>query len=187
VPFDFLGVMTQDDLSALEEWLKQKTQYLSEMTSFHQMRSAQLRKTAGILEDFYTEKEDPLSPSFVKGVFTPHPKGQKTLSIQDDTTPAICTGLIKERMQTLLEYEDDIVFRMNHVRAMIEAHEDEALDLQDAPAVIKANIQTLKSLFGRPEFVRTLVSKGDMDKYRTDPYTPPTETELLMMQNPAVD
>jgi hypothetical protein len=183
-PFNFLGNFSETQRDKFKEWIdKRKKNFGPEgpITLHHRIRAQQLRKTAGVLEEFYGAKgssENPvndqkLDPSFVKPSWQPGKDGHFNYTNRNDHLPMVMVGKIKTRFKEQLQRDEEGVFFMNHVRTLIEKHEDFAQFANDVISdTNKENLQTLltniDTYFGQPQYEAALV-KDKSDLYKGEP------------------
>jgi hypothetical protein len=182
-PFNFLGHMSLDQKNAFYSWLDSKKANFAPIQEFHQIRSQQLRKTAGLLEDFYASEK--LKPSFAKAPWEPGPQGYFPYTQRDDQQPAVLVQRIKERVKEQLQHDDEAVFWMNWLRTHIEKQEDMAQIASEASAEITALKKELDALFDGGTYDAVLVK--DTKVYRVHQLDDPTETEMKRVAYDASD
>lgn len=169
-PFNFLGNMSESQQAAFVGWLNQQAESLPQVQTFHQVRAQQLRKTAGMLEQFYASgpAPDKLAPTFIKPAWKPGADGYFPYAQRNDHAPAMVVGNLKRHFRSHLVHMDDAVFYMNQVRTQIERHEDQAQHAFDGITKVPALINQLSTLFGKPEYQGALV-KDQSDLYEGEP------------------
>jgi hypothetical protein len=168
-PFNFLGNLSETQRNAFTAWVTKQTPNLPQVQVFRQSRAQQLRKSAGMLEKFYsTATPDVLAPTFVKATWTPGPQGHWPYAARNDHEPAMVVSKIKEIFHTQLVHQDDAVFHMNHLRAQIEKQEDLAQYTYQGAANVSNLVNKLEALFGAPEYQAALV-KDISDQYKGQP------------------
>jgi hypothetical protein len=190
-PFHWLGNFALSQWQSFQKWVNNRTGDVAAISTFHRIRAEQLRKTAGVLEQYYSTvyPEDPashdqsLAPTFKKPIWQPGQYGHFNYSVANDHLPMVMVSRIKKGVQPALERESDAVYYMNQVRCLIEKNEDAAQFsndfLQDPPADSSgSNPRTLTELltkintyFNKPEYQTTLiddVNAGNM--YKGQPY-----------------
>jgi hypothetical protein len=183
-PFDFQGHMTLSQKTAFYTWLDSNKGNFTDISLWWQIRSQQLRKTAGALEAWYSNVYDtPLKPRFDKATWEPSDKGHFFYKYRDDLLPSVTVGRIKEQYQEQLARDDEGMFQMNHIRTLIEKAEDRAQYAFDAPKYVATLRTDLDRYFGQPEFEAVLVNdKSDTYKgsprYRTHQLNAPTPWEI---------
>lgn len=173
-PFNFLGNFSETQRDNFKAWLNKRTANFPAIALHHRMRAQQLRKTAGLLEQFYANENDQaLKPTFQKPAWQPGANGHFSYVYRDDHAPMVAVSKIKALFQEQLQRDDEGVFYMNFVRNLIEGHEDAAQFANDVQAdTNKENLQTLlaniDSYFGQPEYEAALV-KDQTDQYQGQP------------------
>lgn len=184
-PFNWLGTFTLSQKNAFESWVNARLGNFPDIKIFFQIRAQQLRKTAGLLEQFYTGVPTPLAPTFQKAGWQPGPQGHWIQAPRNDHLPMVAVSDIKGFMQPQLEFHDDAVFLMNHLRTLIERNEDEAQYASEAEATITADLATIESLFTQSEYQAVLVddvNAGNLYKgqpyFRVNAMDAPTQWEL---------
>ena len=202
-PFHWLGSFSMSQWQAFKAWANQRIGDVKDISTLHRIKAEQLRKTAGVLERYYSSvypKEqgsygEKLAPTFQKAVWKPDEHGHFNYVPGDDQLPMVAVSRAKGQMKDMLQRHEDAVYLMNQVRCLIEKHEDwaqYASDFaQDPPAgSTAANPTSLQQIlskvdgyFGRPEYQHVLVDdtkllyKGQ-PYYRVHPADPPTQFEL---------
>lgn len=175
-PFNWLGNFSLSQWRAMQAWIGLRKDDLESISMFHRIRAEQLRKTAGILEEYYSAVypgepaayAQKLAPTFQKPAWKPGPYGHFSFSYGDDQIPMVMVGRIKTRMKEMLQRDEDAVYYMNQVRCLIEKHEDWAQYAHDfvqpsssADTVNPETLQTLlakvNSYFSQPEYQTVLV------------------------------
>ena len=181
-PFHFLGTFGEKQKATLWAWTESRKANFARIEQFWRIRAQQLRKSAGVLEDFYATQRNGLKPFFVKDPFKPSEDGHFTAIAQDDAHPAQAIFEIKERFQPQLQLDDEGVFMMDHVRCLIEAAEDLAMMNHDAVAVVTARKSDVDQMFEESQYEAVLVKdisdlyKGQ-PKHRCNPLDAPTAFE----------
>src|ERR1700677_168654 len=131
-PFNYLGHFTMSQWMAFQAWVAKRQNNFTDISLFHRIRAQQLRKTAGVLEQFYnTLNDQQLAPTFSKTIWAPGPDGHFTYPYDDDHLPMVMMSKIKLRFKEMLQRDEEGVFFMNQVRLIIEKHEDAAQDSFD--------------------------------------------------------
>lgn len=173
-PFNFLGNFSETQRDAFKTWINARTANFPAITLHHRMRAQQLRKTAGLLEKFYADKNDQkLATTFLKPAWQPGPNGHFSYAFREDHLPMVTVSKIKTLFRPQLQRDDEGVFFMNQVRNLIENHEDAA---QFASEIVSAdnkeNLQTLlkniDTYFGQESYEAALV-KDQTDRYKGQP------------------
>jgi len=183
-PFDFLGNFSESQKNAFAAWVADRSDNLPAIQLHHQVRAQQLRKSAGMLEQYYsTENIEPIEVDFQKEAWQPGPNGHWAYAFRNDQAPAQVVSEVKRRFRYLLERQDEAVFHMNHLRNQIEVQEDKAQYANEAPATVAALMARVESLFTQPEYQATLVRdvsdtyKGQ-PRFRVNQLDTPTQWEL---------
>lgn len=182
-PFNFLGNLSETQRDAFAGWVNDQTDSLTDTQTFHQIRAQQLRKTAGLLEMFHSKAEVPLAPSFIKETWKPDAPGHFAYANRNDHLPAMTVLKIKEYFRSSLCHQDDAVYSMNHLRSMIEKHEDIAQYSNDAVSHVPALLTQLDTYFGKDEYSASLVhDQSDQfqgePRYRVNPLDSPSIWEI---------
>jgi hypothetical protein len=203
-PFNWLGHFSLSQWQAMQGWISARQEDIPEVSTFHRIRAEQLRKTAGVLEQYYSSVypdeegsyDEALAPTFQKPVWAPGPYGHFNQAVSDDHLPMVMVGRIKKGMQDMFQRHDDAVYYMNQVRCLIEKHEDlaqYASDFAKSPAGgtqtnprnLAGLISKINSYFSKPEYQTVLVDDvNQSNMYEGQPYTrvnnadPPTQWEL---------
>lgn len=203
-PFNFLGNFSETQRDALKNWISARQDNFEEIQEYHQMRAQTLRKTAGILETFYKQRsardnsyatsadqETLAVRNNWKPAWQPGNDGHFHYSYRNDYLPMLAVSKIKTRFKEQLQRDDEGLFFMNHVRNLIENHEDLAqysYDFVNSPAPAPSgltgsgpvvtdtievdNLQQLLSLvdtyFAQPQYQAALV-KDQSDQYKGEP------------------
>jgi hypothetical protein len=166
-PFNFLGHFCDSQYQAFKAWVNARTGQFSVIQQFHQARAAQLRKTAGVLEQFYSKTNDEtLKPTFEKSPWKPGPDGWFGYVNRNDQLPMVAVAGVKDHLREWLQRQDEGVFAMNQVRHLIEKTEDRAQAASEANADMPVLFKKIESYFEMPEYAAVLV------KDTTDVYPP---------------
>ena len=180
-PFNFLGHFCTSQWNAFTTWVNQHTGNLPAVQQFYQIRAAQLRKTAGVLNQFYQNvNDDKLSPTFNKAAWRPAPQGHFGYVFRNDHLPMIAVSQIKDYMRPQFQRQDESVFTMNQIRNLIEKTEDKAQYAMQATTQsqnwesISDLITKVNGYFGQPEYEFVLVRDIAGNGYAADVY--PTGT-----------
>ena len=182
-PFHFLGNMSETQKNAFSAWVTSQSAELPATQVFHQIRAQQLRKAGGMLEQFHAQAAVPLAPSFIKETWKPDETGHFTYGYRNDHIPAMTVSHVKDYFKSKLVHMDDAVFFMNHLRAQVEKHEDQAQYVNEGVTKVPALMSRLTQLFGKAEFQGCLVKdisdlyKGQ-PRFRVNQLDPPTPWEL---------
>jgi len=173
-PFNFLGHFCLTQGQAFNTWVRAREQYFPAIQQHFQIRAAQLRKTSGVLEKFYSTLNDELlTPTFQKKPWKPGPQGHFHYPYRDDQLPMVDMYQIKAYMKEQFQRQDESVFAMNHVRNLIEKTEDKAEKAyravnatQWSNETVETLISQINSYFGLPEYEAVLVN-DQTDVYPT--------------------
>jgi hypothetical protein len=182
-PFNFLGILSETQRNAFTAWATAQLPKQAKIQQHHQVRAQVLRKTAGLLEQFYSKQTVPLANTFIKDSWKPGQYGHWPPAQRNDLAPAMTVQKIKEHLKYRLEAQDESVFHMNHLRNQIEKQEDLAQYANESTTDVPNLINRLISLFGQPEYQATLVRditdtyKGQ-PRFRVHAFDPPTQWEL---------
>lgn len=190
-PFNFLGHHSQTQQTAFQNWVNARTAKLTAIQQFYQIRAAQLRKTAGALEQYYaTQNDETLTPTFQKTSWQPGPQGHFPYPWRDDHLPMIAMAQIKDYMQDQFQRQDEAVFHMNQARNLVEKTEDNAEKAFEAlnhpTRSIPLLLQRINSYFQKPEYDAVLINDiGDVyptnskqSRFRWHQLDPPTQWEI---------
>lgn len=168
-PFDFLGHLSESQKEEFYKWLNKRKDNFKEIEKWWRIRAHQLRKTAGVLEKWYKEKNDEsLKTRWEKAVWEPGKHGHLLYVNRDDRLPSICVSEIKEPYKEQLQRDDEGMFQMGHLRTMIEKAEDQAQRAKEAPATVSELMAKLDRYFSQPEYQAVLV-KDKSDLYEGQP------------------
>ena len=201
-PFNFLGRFTLSQWQSFQTWVAQRKDNFPAISQFHQIRAQQLRKTAGLLEQFYsTQNDQVLAPTFSKELFSPGANGHFSFPHDDDQVPMVMMTRIKTRFKEMLQRDEEAVFAMNQIRCLIEKQEDAAQvnhdfiqpsnsKTNDNPQTLQPLLDKINSLFSKPEYVSVLVDDVNANnQYKGQPYyrvnqaDAPTQWELEQMNH----
>ena len=182
-PFNFLGTLTESQKLAFETWVAKHKANFTPISEFHRIRAHQLRKTSGLLEEFYKSK-DPLArgltPTFRKDAWNPGGEYFQNTA-RDDQGPANAMFEIKDRFEPQLALDDEANFRMNLLRVRFESQEDLAQDTAEGVALVEAKLKELTQCFADPHYRGACVRASDTYKeeprFRVHPLDPPTAWE----------
>jgi hypothetical protein len=202
-PFNFLGHMSQTQFGNLQTWVNARTGKFPPIQSngqagiqlHYQIRAQQLRKMAGVLEQFAgTLNDQKLTTAFQKEAWQPGPYGHFNYAYRQDHIPMVTATYLKTYMKPQFQRDDELWFSMNHVRTVIEKNEDQAQFANDAvtttqpPAntfqlpTVAALLNSISNYFATNQYEAVLVN--DQTTYGGDPYfrvhqfDPPTQWEL---------
>jgi hypothetical protein len=180
-PFNFLGNFAETQRNNFFAWVNARTKNFPAIKLHHQIRAEQLRKTAGILETFYsTVNDQKLTPTFQKPSWQPGPNGHFTYAHWEDQLPMTAVSDIKALMKPQFQRDEEGVFFMNLVRNLIEKHEDNAQYATDAmapvitgatgsnPQSVAALLANITTYFGQTQYLGALV-KDQTDQYKGQP------------------
>jgi hypothetical protein len=197
-PFNFLGRFTVTQWDAFQSWVSARKGNFTDISLFYQIRAQQLRKTSGVLEQYYsTVNDQSLAPNFSKDLWKPGSDGHFSFANNnDDHIPMVMMTRIKTRFKDMLQRDEDAVFYMNQLRCLIEKNEDLAQynsdftqtttsKNNDNPQTLQSLLDKINSLFSKPEYVSVLVDdKNAANMYKGQPYfrvhqaDAPTQWEL---------
>jgi hypothetical protein len=187
-PFNFMGHFSETQFDSLKSWIEDEARAgQNSVTEFHRIRAQQLRKTAGVLEDFYASKRGGLKPTFNKAPWKPPTGGHFQYVERDDSLPASAMFDVKELLRDQLKQDDDGVFAMNHLRTQIERHEDAAEEANESDTIVKARLEDIERYFKEPQYVAVLVQdKTDPEHtYRVNQREDPTSFERALIAHKA--
>lgn len=168
-PFNFLGHHSETQQQKFKSWTDERTGNFPNIQQFYQIRAAQLRKTSGVLEQFYKAvNDDQLTPTFDKAVWQPGKDGWFAYSYRDDHLPMVTMSKIKAHFREQLHRQDEAVFQMNHIRNLIEKTEDKAQKANEATGDLQKLFTQINGYFNKPEYQAVLV-KDQTDLYQGQP------------------
>jgi hypothetical protein len=180
-PFHFLGHFSASQWNAFQAWVSARQNNLTPISQFHQIRAQQLRKTAGVLEKYYsTVNDQPLAPTFSKTLWKPGQYGHFAYPYDNDQLPMVLMSKIKTQFKDMLQRDEEAVFHMNQIRCLIEKSEDRAQYAHDfiqpatstasgIPDTLQPLLTKINSYFSKPEYVAVLVD--DINSlYKGQPY-----------------
>lgn len=174
-PFNFLGHMAESQKKAFYKWIDKRNPDHPKITEWYRIRSHQLRKTAGLLEEYYRAKyPDPydsekLETTFVKDEWQPGKDGHFVYENRVDILPQVTVSRLKDHFKPRLQRDDEGVFWMNWLRTHIERHEDKANIHNEAAGQVATLRAELDAFFEKPEYEAVLV-KNESNKYKGEPY-----------------
>lgn len=199
-PFNFLGHFTMSQWNAFQAWVDARKGNFTDISLFYQIRAQQLRKTAGVLEQYYSTLNDQtLTPTFTKDLWKPGPNGHFAYPYDNDQLPMVVMSKIKKQFKEMLQRDEEAVFYMNQLRCLIEKNEDMAQFSHDfvqpetntsnnSPDTLQPLLAKINSYFSKPEYVAVLVD--DINSlYKGQPYfrvnqsDTPTQYELEQMNH----
>jgi len=163
-PFNFLGNFCTTQWNAIQAYIGPAKSNLPAIQTHYQIRAAQLRRTSGVLEQFYTTETPALAPTFNKVVWKPGPNGWFNYVQRDDHLPMVAMGQIKDILQGQFQWQDEAVFQMNQLRNLIEKNEDSAQKANEGSNNISNLIIAINGYFNKPEYQAALV-KDQTDVY----------------------
>lgn len=202
-PFNFLGHFSASQWGAFKSWVAARQNNFIPISQFHQIRAQQLRKTAGVLEQYYsTVNDQKLAPTFSKTLWKPGQYGHFAYPYDNDQLPMVMMSKIKIRFKEMLQRDEEAVFHMNQVRCLIEKSEDMAQYAHDFinspsdtansstnnPETLQPLLAKINSYFSKPEYVAVLVDDVN-NLYKGQPYfrvhqaDTPTIRELEQMMH----
>jgi hypothetical protein len=198
-PFNFLGHFCLTQQTAFNSWVRAREKNFAPIQQHYQIRAAQLRKTAGVLEKFYsTLNDEPLSPTFNKQVWKPGAQGHFNYPNRDDQVPMVAMYQIKQYMKEQFQRQDESVFQMNNLRKVIEKVEDKAEvnylamnQTQYSNDTVESLISRINGYFGLAAYQAVLVN-DQADVYPTGTTQPrfrvhqldvPTQYEIEQAAN----
>ena len=185
-PFDFLGHMSMSQFQAFQSYVNAKAGDFPAIQQHHQIRAALLRKTAGVLEQYYSALNDEkLAPTFQKAPWQPSPHGWFNYNTRSDHLPMAAMARVKATMVPRLERQDEGVFQMNQARNLIEKAEDKAQVANEAKGNVSDLLGQVAGYFNQPEYQDVLVKDttdvyppgSTQPRYRWHPLCPPTQWE----------
>lgn len=170
-PFNFLGHMSLTQKEAFFAWVRARESKLPAIQQFYQIKAAQMRKLAGVLEKYYaTQNDEVLNPTFDKNSWKPSENGHFSYTWREDHLPMVSMAQLKAYLQPQLQRQDEGVFAMNQVRNLIEKTEDKANFAKDAQThpqrSIEALLTEINGYFAKPEYEAVLVN-DQTDVYPT--------------------
>lgn len=198
-PFNFLGTMSLTQFQAFTAWVRAREGNFAAIQQHYQIRAEQLRKTAGVLEQYYaTQNDEKLAPTFNKNSWKPGSQGHFNFSNRDDQLPMVAMSQIKDYLKEQFVRQDDSVFQMNHLRNVIEKTEDKAEKAFLAVNATQFSNDTVENLitrvngyFALPEYEAALVNDQTdvypagttQPRYRVHQLDVPTQWEIEQMAN----
>jgi len=150
-PFNFLGHMSQTQFGNLQTWVNARTGKFPPVQSngqagiqlHYQIRAQQLRKLAGVLEQYAgTLNDQKLTTAFQKEAWQPGPYGHFNYAPRQDHIPMVTASYLKNYMKPQFQRDDELWFFMNHIRTQIEKLEDAAQYANDAINSTSTNTST---------------------------------------------
>lgn len=193
-PFNFLGHHSESQRDAFQSWVRSRLSKMPDIQQFYQIRAAQMRKTAGVLEQYYKNVDpDQLKPTFDKATWQPGDQGYFPYNWREDHLPMIAMAQIKDYMREQLQHQDEAVFHMNHLRNLIEKTEDRAEKANESvnhpQHSVEALITKINGYFNKKEYDAVLVKdKTDVypagssqPRFRVHQLDAPTQWEIEQM------
>lgn len=198
-PFNFLGHMSYTQQQAFNVWVRAREVNFAPIQQHFQIRAEQLRKTAGVLEQFYsTLNDEALAPTFKKAVWKPGPQGHFDYPYRDDQLPMVAMYQIKDYMKEQFQRQDESVFAMNQLRNIIEKTEDKAEKAYQAAnagqyfdETVETLISRVNGYFSQPEYEAVLVNDqtdvypagSTQPRFRVNQLDVPTQWEVEQVFN----
>jgi hypothetical protein len=198
-PFNFLGHFSKTQQGAFNAWVQAREKNFAPIQQHYQIRAALLRKTAGVLEQFYqTLNDEKLAPTFHKKPWKPGPQGHFNYQNRDDQIPMVDMYQIKAYMRDQFQRQDESVFSMNHLRNLIEKTEDKAQKqframnpTQWSNDTVETLISRINGYFSLPEYEAVLVNDQtdvyptgtSQPKFRVNQNDIPTQWEFEQTTN----
>jgi hypothetical protein len=184
-PFHFLGNFGEKQKNTFYKWIDARTERFPKIEEFWRIRAQILRKTGGVLEDFYTEKREGLKPFFQKDVWKPGKNGHFTPLDRIDIEPAEAVEDIKEDFLFQLQLDEEGVFFMDLLRTTVESCEDNAQYAKEAPSRVGKRKSDLDRMFTEDKYANILVrdiSAPDQE-VRVNAFQQPTDWELKLFSH----
>jgi len=163
-PFNFLGNFCTTQWNAFQAYVKLAQANLPPIQTHYQIRAAQLRRTSGVLEKFYSGVTPVLNPTFTKAVWKAGPNGWFPYVQRDDHLPMTAMTDIKDILKGQFQWQDEAVFQMNQLRNLIEKNEDNGQKANAGTGNIATLITAINGYFNKPEYQAALV-KDQTDVY----------------------
>jgi hypothetical protein len=163
-PFNFLGNFDTTQWNAFQKYVGTAQANLPAIQIHYQIRAAQLRRTSGVLEAYYSKVSPVLAPTFDKAVWKAGPNGYFNYVQRDDHLPMIAVAQIKDILRNQFQWQDEGVFQMNQLRNLIEKSEDNAQKATEGAGNISNLITAVNGYFNKPEYQAALV-KDQTDVY----------------------
>lgn len=163
-PFNFLGNFSTTQWNAIQKYIGTAKANLPAIQTHYQIRAAQLRRTSGVLEQFYSNASSALAPTFSKVIWKAGPNGWFSYVQRDDHLPMVALSQIKDILREQFQWQDEGVFQMNHLRNLIEKNEDKAQKSTEGTGNISNLITAINGYFNKPEYQAALV-KDQTDVY----------------------
>ena len=157
-PFNFLGNFSETQHNALTSWVNTRTGNFPAITTHHQIRAQQLRKTAGLLEKYYSSANGESLPlTFQKEAWKPGSNGQWSYGNRNDHEPAMAVSNLKNQFRFQFQRQEESYFHMYHLRNQIERQEDLATFASTAPTTVSGLMTSINNFFGQKEYEAVLV------------------------------
>jgi len=212
-PFNFLGHMSQTQFGNLQSWVNARAGKFPPIQNngqagiqlHYQIRAQQLRKMAGVLEQYAaTLNDQKLTTAFQKEAWKPGPYGHFNYAYRDDHIPMTVMTYLKQYLKPQFQRDDELWFWMNHVRTMIEKNEDNAQFANDAVTsstpttssfqmpTITALLNSISNYFAQNQYQAVLVNDqtdtygqgaANGPRFRVHQFDAPTEWELERMNH----
>jgi hypothetical protein len=163
-PFNFLGNFCTTQWNAFQAYVTKAQANLPSTQTHYQIRAAQLRRTSGVLEKFYSGATPALAPTFSKAVWKAGPNGWFSFVQRDDHLPMTAMYEIKDILKPQLQLMDEGVFEMNQLRNLIEKNEDNAQKANQGAGNITTMIAAINGYFAKPDYQFALM-KDQTDVY----------------------
>src|SRR5271166_5832767 len=145
--------MSQTQFGNLQTWVNARTGKFPPVQSngqagiqlHYQIRAQQLRKLAGVLEQYAgTLNDQKLTTAFQKEAWQPGPYGHFNYAPRQDHIPMVTASYLKNYMKPQFQRDDELWFSMNHVRTVIEKNEDQAQFANDAVTTVTPPANTFQ-------------------------------------------
>lgn len=184
-PFNFLGNFGEKQKETFYKWIDARTDRFPKIEEFWRIRAQVLRKTGGILEEFYKEKREGLKPFFQKDVWKPGPDGHFTPLNHPDLEPSEAVEDIKGVFLHQLQLDDEGVFFMDLLRTIVETSEDNAQYAREATDRVGKRKSDLDRMFTEDKYANTLVRdiSDPEHEVRVNPLEDPTDWELKLFSH----
>lgn len=184
-PFHFLGNFGEKQKKTFYKWIDPRIVKFAKIEEFWRIRAQQMRKTGGVLEEFYKEKREDLKPFFQKDIWKPGPDGHFTPLDRVDIEPSEAVEDIKDVFLHQLQLDDEGVFFMDLLRTTVETSEDNAQYAKEAPDLVGKRKSDLDRMFTEDKYATILVKDiSDPDTaVRTNPLCQPEPWELKLFSH----
>jgi hypothetical protein len=199
-PFHWLGNVSKTQWTTFKTWATQRKGDAASISLLHRIKAEQLRKTAGVMEQYYSSVYpneagsygETLAPTFQKTPWKPGTSGHFNYTYGDDQLPMVMVSRVKGNMKEMVQRHEDAVYTMNQIRCMIEKHEDTAQYINDFvqdstgvtnnPMTLTELLAKVDSYFTKSEYQNVLVNDTVLYKrqpyFRVHPADLPTQWEL---------